>query len=85
MIHLVEYDDLCSNPEKTIKDIYNFIDQPYFNHDFTKVEYLNKLFDLKINIPNLHKVTGKVEHLTKKIILPPSIFEKYRGMEFWRN
>ena len=85
MIHLVEYDDLCSNPEKTIKDIYNFIDQPYFNHDFTKVEYLNKLFDLKINIPNLHKVTGKVEHLTKKIILPPSIFEKYKGMEFWRN
>ena len=43
-----DFDFNNDNTQIFEKDIYNFIDQPYFNHDFTKVEYLNKLFDLKM-------------------------------------
>jgi sulfotransferase len=85
MIHLIEYNDLASNPEKTIKDVYNFIDQPYFSHNFDYVEYSNDLFDLHVNTPNLHKVKGKVEYRPESISLPGEVIQNYTGMEFWRN
>ena len=85
MIHLVEYNDLCLDPEKTIKGIYDFIGYPYFSHDFNNVEYSNNLFDLHINTPNLHKVTGKVEYKPRESLLPNEVTQTYRGMEFWRK
>jgi len=85
MICLVEYDNLCKTPEQTMRLIYDFIDQPYYQHDFNNVEYSNDLFDLKISTPNLHKVSGKVEFKQRKSILPDSVLEKYQNMEFWRT
>lgn len=85
LIHLVEYNDLCKNPEQTMQKIYNFIGQPYYDHNFDNVEYSNDLFDLKISAPNLHRVTGKVEFKQRRSILPDSVLEEYKNMEFWRE
>lgn len=85
MIHLVEYNDLCKNPENTLNKIYKFISKPYFEHDFNNIEYKNENFDKIVNMRDLHTVRKKVEWIEKKSILPKSVFETYNNMEFWRK
>jgi len=85
MIHLVEYNQLCKNPEKIMKEIYTFIGKPYYNHDFDNVEYSNELFDLKCNLKDLHTVKRKVEYIERKSILPEDVWNKYSGKDFWKE
>jgi len=33
-IHFVKYEELCNNPEETINEIYGYIGEPKFSHDF---------------------------------------------------
>jgi sulfotransferase len=33
----------------------------------------------------LHKVKPKVAFETRRTILPPDLFAKYQGMDFWRD
>jgi len=85
MIHFVEYENLCKNPEKTLNDIYEFLEMPYYSHDFENVEYSNKNFDFNCNVNNLHTVRKKVEFNPPKYILPLDIIKRYKemNMEFW--
>lgn len=87
MIHLIEYDDLCLNPEKTMKKLYEFIGKPYYSHDFDNLEYSNTNFDKSINLIDLHTIKKKVEFKPPRCILPPDIVKKYSAMnmEFWRE
>ena len=83
-IMLVEYEQLCKNPEGMMRAIYNFIDQPYFNHDFNNVEASYDEFDRDLNLSGLHSISGKVEWRPRNTIIPPDIWQKYSGMEVWR-
>jgi sulfotransferase len=67
MIHLVNYNDLCQKPQQTMQKIYQFIDKPWFEHDFDNVEYENELFDRSANKTGLHTVRKKVEWDIEKI------------------
>ena len=35
---LVEYDELTQSPEKIMRQVYEFINEPYYDHDFSSVE-----------------------------------------------
>lgn len=87
MIMLIEYKDLCREPERTMKKVYEFLEKPYFNHDFDNVEYSNETYDKALNTKGLHTVKRKVEYNPPRIILPPEIVKKYSkmNMEFWRK
>ena len=85
MIHIIEYDDLTQDPERTMKLVYDFLGMPYFNHDFNNVEYVNEYFDRTMGQPGLHTVKKKVEYKNRKSILPDTVWEKYKDMEFWRK
>ena len=87
MIHFVEYENLCKEPEKTMRGVYEFLKKPYYSHDFENVEYSNENFDKACNLKDLHTVKKKVEYKPPRIILPPEIVKKYREMnvEFWRE
>jgi sulfotransferase len=80
---LIEYNQLCKSPESTIKALYAFIDQPYYQHDFNNVEASWDEYDAEIGIP-LHKIRKKVEYVQRDTILPPDILNKYNNMEVWR-
>ena len=86
MIHFVEYESLCKFPEKTMKDIYNFIEIDYHSHDFNQLDYENQRFDLKSGIPNLHKIKPVVYYEDCKYYIPEEIKQKYQQMkmEFWK-
>jgi sulfotransferase len=84
MIMLVEYESLCKTPEGVMREIYQFIGKPYFDHDFDNVEYENEVFDRALNMKSLHTVRRKVTWEERPTILPRSVWEKYAGKEFWR-
>jgi len=84
MIMLVEYEQLSKNPEGMMKAIYNFIDQPQFEHDFNDVESSYDEFDDDVNIKGLHTTRKKVEWVEREMILPPDIQNKFKDMEVWR-
>lgn len=80
---LIEYDQLCENPELTMRSIYNFIGEEYFQHDFNDVENNWDAYDSEIGIP-LHQVRKEVKPIRRDFILPPDILQKYANMEVWR-
>lgn len=86
MIHLIEYDELCKNPEKTMRKVYGFLKKPYYPHNFEKVEYYNETYDRACNLLNLHTVRKRVEYNPPKCVLPLDLVNKYqkKNMEFWR-
>lgn len=81
---IVEYDQLCKFPQRTVQSIYTFIDEPLYNHDFDNVESSWDEYDSEIGI-KLHTVRRKVEFSSRKSILPPDILQKFANMEVWRR
>ena len=82
---LVEYELLAQAPEKCLRLIYQFLDEPYYQHDFEQVAYEAELFDTRLGLPGLHTVRGKVSFEPRASILPPDVFQQYSGMSFWRD
>ena len=82
---LVQYESLTSNPVETIKTIYKFIDEPWFEHDFDNVEYELDEFDLRAGTPGLHRVNKKVQYIPRATLLPPDLFQRFSHDAFWRN
>jgi sulfotransferase len=85
MIMLVEYESLCKKPDSVMREIYEFIGKPYFDHDFKNVEYENEVYDKALNMKSLHTVRKEVTWQERPSILPKSVWEKYSGKEFWRT
>lgn len=85
VIRVVEYNQLCKKPKETMQKIYQFIDKPYFEHDFDNVEYENEPFDRTCNMKDLHTIKRKVEWVERKFILPDYVLEQYGNKEFWRE
>jgi sulfotransferase len=87
MIHFIEYENLCKEPEKTMRSVYEFLEKPYYSHDFENVEYSNENFDMACNLKDLHTVKRRVEYKPPRNVLPPEIVKKYKemNMEFWRE
>ena len=87
MIYFVEYENLCKNPQKETRTIYEFLEKPYYAHDFENVEYSNENFDRSCNLKDLHTVRKRVEYKEQKKVLPPEVWEKYASMnmEFWKK
>lgn len=82
---LVEYDALVTDPTRALKLLYDFIGEPWFDHDFDNVEYDADEFDLALGAPGLHSIRRKVEFIPRQSILPPELFHRFEGDMFWRD
>jgi sulfotransferase len=80
---LVGYEALVKRPEDTMKQLYDFLGERPFKHDFDNVEYEAEAFDLALGTPNLHKVRRKVEWTERKTVLPPELFNRFANDAFW--
>lgn len=83
-LFLIEYDQMCENPEGMMRAIYNFLNEPYFEHDFDNIEDAYDEYDAALNMPSLHKVRKQLKPQRRWITLPPDIQEAYGNLEFWR-
>ena len=82
---IVDYDLLAQAPEKVMPLIYQFIDEPAFQHDFSNVSYDAPEFDAQLGLHGMHKVRNSVSYEKRASILPPDLFEKYAALSFWNN
>ncbi len=83
---VVDYDLLARVPNKVVPLVYQFIGEPWFEgHDYDHVEFDAPDFDEALGIDGLHRVRPKVEPQARKTILPPDLFQKFQGMDFWRD
>lgn len=82
---LVDYDLLTAVPAKVMPLIYQFLDQPYFQHDFDNLVFDAPEFDQALGVRGLHTVRPKVEVKRRQTILPPDLFEKYSALNFWQD
>ncbi|PXX36796.1 sulfotransferase family protein [Undibacterium pigrum] len=82
---VIDYDLLAQAPEKIMRLLYQFIDEPYFQHDFETLEYDAPDFDLQLGAPGLHRVKPKVEFTERRTVLPPDLFDKYSKLTFWSD
>ncbi len=85
MILLVNYDDLCRSPEAVMRDIYKFLDEPYFAHNFNDVEASYDEFDQDVNLKGMHKVRKELSHIVREPILPPDLWHQADALSFWKS
>src|SRR5579859_1464102 len=50
---LLTYESLVSDPAKTLRSLYQFIGEPWFDHDFDNIEYNANEFDERVGMPGL--------------------------------
>lgn len=80
---LIEYDQLCQSPDSTIRKLYDFIEEPYFQHDYNNIEYSWDEYDAEIGLP-LHRVRKEIKLVPRNFILPPDILNQFINYEVWR-
>lgn len=81
----VEYDTLVRNTKTAMHQIYQFLNEPYFEHDFENVEDSYDEFDNQTRIIGLHTVKQRVEYKQRESILPDDLRKQYENMSFWKN
>ena len=87
-LHIIEYNDLISNPEETMKKIYDFLGEEYYQHDFENIENIHKEKDQEVyGLADMHDVRNTLSKVSVKPedILSENILQKCKDSEFWRN
>lgn len=87
-LHLIEYEDLINNPEDTMKKIYDFLDEQYYQHDFKFIENIHRENDLEVyGMADMHEVRSSLNKISKKPeeVLSQYILDKCKDVEFWRD
>jgi len=80
---LLTYESLVGNPATTLKALYQFIGEPWFDHDFDNIEFDASEFDERVGMPGLHAVRRKLEAIERTPILPLEIFNRFAREAFW--
>ncbi|WP_177338886.1 sulfotransferase family protein [Pseudomonas sp. Root329] len=80
---IVDYDLLTQAPDRVMRLVYDFIGEPWFEHDFNNLAYDAPEFDQALGVSGLHKVKRKVELQSRRTILPPDLFKQYAELSFW--
>jgi len=82
---LLTYESLARNPLAAMRAVYQFIGEPWFEHDFDRISYQADEFDARIGMPGLHTVRPKVEPIERIPILPREIFGRFVNESFWMD
>jgi sulfotransferase len=80
-LFLVKYDELVTNPEKIIHEIYLFLEIPLFKHTFNRIQSPNmrEQDNNTFGIPTLHEVRPVISNQSIKPsdVLSDYVIEKY--------
>jgi sulfotransferase len=81
----IDYDTLVRFPKHSVKQIYQFLGESWYEHDFDNVEDSYDEFDAQAKITGLHTVRRKVEYRDRRSILPGELRDRYSPMSFWKT
>jgi len=87
-ILFLEFEELTTHPAQTMKKIYDYLELPYFIHNFNNIEQTTKEDDIGVHrIPGLHDIRPSIEIVPSDSdkILGKFLLNKYNNLEIWRN
>ena len=85
--YYLKYDDLVTDPEKYIKEVYKFLDIPYYSHQFQNLQQIN-INGLGYNDgivgKNMHTIRNEIKKEYNPYIekIPQRIKDKYGHIKF---
>jgi sulfotransferase len=86
-MHFVEFEQMTRQPQQTTRRIYQFLEEPYYAHDFDNVEQVTTEDDFMHGIPGLHTIRQKIEPMSpqwpKTIGDVAAKYEPYNNL--WRG
>lgn len=85
-MYFVHFERLTSEPEKVMNEIYDFLEEPRFKHNFDHVEQVTWEDDAIHGLKNLHSIRSKVEPIEpqwQKVLGP--FAEKFGQLNFWNQ
>jgi sulfotransferase len=59
--HFIDFEKLTSQPKMVIKQVYDFLDEEYYEHNFNNVEQYTKENDAEHGFTDLHTIRPKIE------------------------
>ena len=84
-LHFVRFEALTSNPRQTMREIYAFLGEPWYEHDFDNVEQVTVEDDRVHGFDGLHTIRPKVAPVPPQW---PTVLgkaaEKYANLEIWQ-
>lgn len=80
---MLTYENLARDPAAAMRAVYQFLGEPWFEHDFDHIEYHADEFDARVGMPGLHAVRPKVASIERQPILPRDIFGRFANEAFW--
>jgi len=83
-LHFVEFEQLTKNPKRALENVYEFLGEEPFEHDFGHVAQLTHEDDEIFGFRGLHHIRQKVEPMEPqwpKILGPTA--DTYQGQELW--
>ena len=83
----IEFEALTNAPDATMRDVYTFLEEDYYQHDFDYVEQVTQENDDIHGIPGLHIIRNKVEPLADRgdSLIGPTAYKKFDDAQFWRT
>ncbi|MFC4526338.1 sulfotransferase [Dyella halodurans] len=82
---MLTYESLARDPATAVRAVYQFLGEPWFEHDFDHIEYHADEFDARVGMPGLHSVRPKVEAIERQPILPRDVFGRFVNEAFWMD
>ena len=91
-MHFVDYNDMVSNPDQVMEDIYDFLGEEYYEHMFDGLSNIHRENDINTyGLNDMHEVHSKLEKTSSspESILPEEILNLYNenkeSLEFWSS
>ena len=84
MCHFIRYNDMVADPEKIFKELYKFLKEPYYPHEFQNLKQININdieYDDTVVGKNMHTIKSAVRKQANNYIVPKSIREKYEHIK----
>jgi sulfotransferase len=91
-MYFVDYNDMVSNPEQVMEDIYDFLGEEHYEHTFDGLSNVHRENDLNTyGLGDMHEVHSKLEKTSSspEFVLPEEIIDLYeqnkQSLEFWNS
>lgn len=82
---VIDYDCLLAKPADTMRELYAFLREPPFEHDFEEFAFDLPRLDAFLNTPGLHRIRGPLRPPTREMLLPVEIADRLSARAVWRD
>jgi sulfotransferase len=82
---LVRYETMVKEPQEVMRQVYQFLELPYYEHDFNKLNHSAPATDDRLGTPGLHDVRPVLSYTPRASVLPPDLWKRAEVDTFWEG